>query len=129
MQYNYSDEEMQFLKMNLKLREELGRVNYEIDKLEDRRRDLIALIDAEIDLDDLGEAQEETLEDYKARLDKALFGFIKQFPGTRRAVILESFTDYDADEIRRAIDRLRRRGLIINEGRAKSSKWYAVENA
>lgn len=121
----HGKDETAFLRLRAKFVAETEKIEQKIEELVARRDELINLLDGTV----FEEIVEEEPPTDKLDQDHALSEFIRKNQPVKRPEINAFFEgqNLSSDQIRRALERCKRRGLITVEGRSKSAVWTAVE--
>lgn len=125
----YSKEEQQFLDLRSKFVNELAEIDTKLNALEERRALLMDIL-AGVTVSEIAEELEEpvliTLDEGALRtaIEKDVLATVKSVPGTKYSDVVELFASYDADEVRRAITRLKNRKQIRSEGTGRASRLF-----
>ena len=118
------NDEKKFIELREGFVAELNELNQQLEELMERRNVLVALLDGRLENN---EPHREFVLD-KDQLDELVVGFIAVEGPVQRAAISSHFEGEgaDPDDIRRALERCKRRGLIKVKGKSKSAVWTAV---
>lgn len=124
------NDEKRFLELRTKFLTEMEELDLKIDQLTDRRNELMGLLDGYV-----GETTEETADSDQnfvvtnEKIDEALVEFVKSHRKVQRPEIQDFFAGWNIspDQIRRSLERGKRRGLIKVTGRSKAAVWTAVK--
>ena len=118
------NDEKKFIELREGFVAELNELNEQLEELMERRNILVALLDGRLENNEPLQEFDYTKED----LDTELVDFVKKHKNVNRSDINNFFAehDVDGDDVRRALERCKRRGLIKVNGRSKAAVWSAV---
>lgn len=119
----YGKDEKMFQALGAKFRQEMSDIEKKIDELQARHDELKTLLYEEPAIDETPSTNPDRLE-----RDYALSDFIRENGSVKREQINEFFegSNLSSDEIRRTLERCKRRGLIKVKGRSRGAIWSAV---
>lgn len=132
------NDEKKFLELRSKLFDELEEVEKQIERLDERRDELTCILDGSYGASRFNKPVEEKISPEnefppqlsdKQKIDNLLVDFISMEGPAKRADIndfLES-RNLSPDDVRRSLERNKRRGLIRVKGRSKAAVWSAVK--
>ena len=122
-------DEKKFMELRSKLFDELEVLEKQIAELEERREELTCILDGSYTVSRFNEDPPQEPVDFREHIDNALVDFITMNPAAKRPAIDEFFESWNLshDDVRRALERCKRRGLISPVGRSKSATWHAVK--
>lgn len=135
----YNEEEKQYAALRVKFKAEIAQLEQEIEKAMERLERLRTLVYGDPAVDEESDdsldlttesVQEVTVGgDSRPKIDKALLRYLEKNPGAKRSEIVDGLKSYGVLDVKRAMDRVRRRGLIVSEGRARAAAWYLAEES
>ena len=123
------NDEKKFMELRSRFLNELEELEKQMTALTDRHNELLNLLDGTVQT----YSEESTYEPVsfdtfdKDQVDNLLVDFVQRNSGCKRAEIDEFFNYLHPGDVRRALDRCKRRGLIKPTGRSKSATWSAVK--
>lgn len=122
------NDEKKFLELREGFVSELEELNQQMEELMERRNILVALLDGRLENNEVDDTLPSTNPE-KLDIDYALQDFIRSNGSTKREHINDFFTDWNLsqDDIRRALERCKRRGLIKVKGKSRAAVWTAVK--
>lgn len=143
--HNYTAEEKQYLALTAKFKAQLNEANDQIALFEAQLEEMKAHRDAlkavlagepepeedpepevevQVESKTVTDVTEKSLNDH---IDKTVASFIKKNPGSSRSDIADNLKALNVEDVSRSLNRMRRRGLVISEGRSRAAVWYPAE--
>lgn len=132
----YGNDEKKFYELRSQFFTELNELETKIEELTERRNALLNLLDGSVGDADFEEKVEEkveenVVEDEATWREDFLLTFLFNNPGSAKVDIRDVFNKHPRDtseqDLKRLLESMKRRGLIVNEGRGRGSIWYATE--
>lgn len=124
----FSSDETAFMNLRDKLATELEDITHQMDQLEARRIHLEGILNGSTANPAISEVEEEPEgeEELEETLDDMIYKFLAKKPGAQRVLLNDAFPA-EPKQIELALKRLKRKGLVHAEGKARGTQWFAVK--